>query len=421
MKTEPRDPHTLTPHPRNSRLHSNEQITALGRAMVEFGFHQPVVIDEGGTILVGHARTLAAIDIGLKQIPCVIASNFSEAQKRALVIADNRLHEFGAGWDEDILTDELRALMAQGIDVSLTGFDVPEPIVKPRADEDAVPPPPDQPTCRLGDVWEMNGHRLVVGDSRDPAVITLACGGQGSSRERDVPFIGLDKTPNLMVTDPPYGVDYDPQWRVDAIPDGTKRATGRAMNDHIADWREVWALFPGDVAYVWHSDLYASTCDESLRAAGFLPLTQIIWAKPRFAIGQGNYHWQHEPCLYAVRGKRKGKSKIDWQGGVQSTVWNVGHRRLAYGHGSQKPVEVMRRPILNHTRPGDVVLDPFLGTGTTIIAAQTCARRCVGVELNPRYADVIVTRYQSFTGQGATLASTGLSFADVAEQRLVAP
>lgn len=413
------NPESLTPHPRNSRRHTSEQITALGRAIMEFGFHQPVVVDEEGTILVGHARVLAALSLGLAKIPCVVAVGMSEAQKRGLIIADNRLHEFGAGWDEDLLTDELRALMAGGIDVSITGFDVPEPVVQRPPDEDAAPPPPDQPVSRMGDVWEMDGHRLVVGDSRDPVMVNLALRGQGPTAEIDV------VSANLMVTDPPYGVDYEPAWRNEVMrANGTMvsaRATGQVANDDIADWREVWALFPGDVAYVWHAGVHAAEVEESLQAAGFSPKAQIVWAKPRFVIGRGNYHWQHEPCFYALRQKAKGKPKVNWQGGAQSTVWTVGHSRSVFGHGTQKPVEVMRRPILNHTRPGEVVFDPFLGSGSTIIAAHTCARRCVGLELNPAYADVIVERYQSFTGRSALLAPTAKTYADVTNERLAAP
>lgn len=408
MTTEMRDPSQLIPHPRNSRRHSNEQITALGRAMTEFGFHQPVMVDETNTILVGHARTLAAIAIGLAEIPVVVAKHYSEAQKRALIIADNRLHEFGAGWDEDLLGDELRALMAKGIDVSLTGFEVPEPIVHASAaDEDDAPPLPQEPVSRLGDVWEMDGHRLVVGDAADPVVMNKALGEQRAAV-------------NLMVTDPPYGVDYEPAWR-NGIERANgsivgARATGRVLNDDLSDWREVWALFPGDVAYTWHAGVYAAEVEDSLRAAGFGVEAQIVWAKPRFAIGRGNYHWQHEPCFYALRRpKGKARPKVNWQGGRQTTIWAMTHNRSVFGHGTQKPVEAMRRPILNHTRPGDVVLDPFLGTGTTIIAAQTCARRCVGVELSPLYADVVIERYQSFTNRPALLA--GETFDEVREAR----
>jgi DNA modification methylase len=403
------DPATLKPHPRNSRLHSDEQITALGRAILAFGFHQPVVVDKSHTILVGHARTRAAIGIGLKSVPCVVV-DMPDAKARALVIADNRLHELGAGWDRDILDGELRDLMAAGIDVSLTGFDVPElQVDKAARDEEEAPDLGATAIARAGDVWEMGGHRLVVGSCTDPQVVATAMAGHEV---------------NLMVTDPPYGVDYDPEWRNRVIrADGsriTARATGRVTNDDRADWREAWALFPGDVAYVWHGGVASAIVQRSLEAAGFGLKGQIIWDKGRHVIGRGAYHWRHEPCAFAVRQAKKARE--NWRGGRgrQSSVWQIQHRKSASGHGTQKPVDAMRRPILNHTAPGEVIYDPFLGSGTSLIAAHTSARRCVGTEIDPLYADVIVKRYEGFTGMPAVLAATGETFAAVAEARLAA-
>jgi DNA modification methylase len=225
-----------------------------------------------------------------------------------------------------------------------------------------------------------------------------------------------------MVTDPPYGVEYDPAWRV-AVDGGGRHALGKVANDDRVDWTPAWSLFPGNVAYVWHAGIYAGEAGASLLAAAFEIRGQIIWRKQHFVMSRGAYHWQHEPCWYAVR---KGKP-AQWRGDrKQTTVWDVanlnphgGNREEQQtGHGTQKPIEVMRRPILNHTERGDVVYDPFLGSGTTLIAAEATERVCYGLEIDPQYCDVIVRRWQDFTGRQATLEATGRTFAAIAEERL---
>jgi DNA modification methylase len=204
-----------------------------------------------------------------------------------------------------------------------------------------------------------------------------------------------------MVTDPPYGVDYDPEWRNKAGVSATKR-TGRVANDDRADWRQAWALFPGDVAYVWHAAVHATTVAESLVACGFELRAQIVWSKNRFALSRGDYHWQHEPAWYAVRTG----ARSHWQGARdQSTLWSIGASPMedaATPHGTQKPVEAMRRPIVNNSARGDAIYEPFCGSGTTLIAAETMGRVCLAMELEPAYCDIIVGRWQTFTGRSAT-------------------
>jgi DNA modification methylase len=212
-----------------------------------------------------------------------------------------------------------------------------------------------------------------------------------------------------MVTDPPYGVAYDPTWRHRA---GVNKSTriGKVRNDEQADWGRAWALFPGAIAYVWHGALHSTTVAESLTKQGFTIRAQIIWAKERLVIGRGDYHWQHEPCWYAVR------SKGNWTGDrKQTTLWTISSKGQDTNtvHGTQKPVECMRRPILNNSCAGDPVYDPFLGSGTTLIAAQTSGRGCVGLEIDPAYVDVAVQRWQSFTGKQAVRVSDGLAFGSV--------
>jgi DNA modification methylase len=224
--------------------------------------------------------------------------------------------------------------------------------------------------------------------------------------------------PSLMVTDPPYGVEYDPAWRARAGVNRNKKKLGRSQNDDRSDWREAWQLFPGDVAYVWHASLFTSNVLASLEAAGFEHRAMIIWANDRFTLGRGHYQWQHEPAWYVVR---KGKTG-HWCGDrAQSTVWNIKAREDGgHGHGMQKPVECMRRPIQNHTNPGQCVYDPFAGSGTTIIAAETIGRVALAIDIDPAYVDVAVERWQNFTGRKATLESDGRTFDEVKAER-VAP
>ena len=218
-----------------------------------------------------------------------------------------------------------------------------------------------------------------------------------------------------MVTDPPYGVNYDPAWRNAVGLSETKR-TGKVANDDRADWREAWALFPGEVAYVWHGALHAGEVAESLAASGFALRSQIIWAKERLVLSRGDYHWQHEPCWYAVRkagtGHRSGDRK-------QTTLWSIPSRDqdAAIVHGTQKPVDCMRCPILNNSSPGQANYEPFSGSGTTLIAAETTGRLCHAIELDPAYVDVAVLRWQAFTGKAATHAETGTPFGAVASER----
>jgi DNA modification methylase len=268
-------------------------------------------------------------------------------------------------------------------------------------DENDIPEPPTDPVTRPGDLWILGKHRLLCGD--------------GTSAT-DVERLLAGATPHLMVTDPPYGVEYDPSWRNQAGVSSTSR-TGKVANDDRADWREAWALFPGEVAYVWHAAIFAKTVADSLEANDFKIRAQIIWSKPRFVLGRGDYHWQHEPCIYAVRKNGTGH----WQGARdQATVWAIGNggdEDEATVHGTQKPEECMRRPILNNSAEGDGVYEPFAGSGTTVIAAETTGRICFAMELNPAYCDVVIGRWQKLTGQKAVLDGDGRCFDDLAAER----
>ena len=397
MQIEQRDPKTLIPNPRNSRKHASHQIEALADAMQAFGFTQPVVVDGEGMILIGHARTEAAIAGGLETIPVIVRADLSEAQRRALVVADNRLHEFGAGWDEAILTEELRALMAQGIDITITGFDAPEGLAqKSKAQaEDDVPETPTTPVTQAGDVWHLGQHRLHCGDSTDPTLLAVCMAAK----------------PVAMVTDPPYGVEYDPEWRskiaTDKGGDASGFATGKVLNDDKADWREVWAGFTGASAFVWHAGTRAHEVHESLVAAGFEMKAEVVWVKNRAAMSRGHYHHQHEPAFYATR---KGK-KPKWHGPALSTLWEITHTKSHTGHGTQKPVEAMRRPVLALSAPGEVIFEPFSGSGTTILACEMIGRICIAIELSPEYCDVAARRWAVWTGEAPILMRAGVAVA----------
>ena len=408
-KVERRPIGALVPYARNARTHSDEQVAQIAASIREWGWTVPVLVDETGGIISGHGRVLAAQRLGIAEVPVMVARGWSEAQKRAYVLADNKL-ALNAGWDEGLLAAELKGLAELGFDAGLAGFSAEElarltlDAGGGLTDPDEAPEPPVEPVSVPGDVWLLGRHRLVCGDSTDADAVAKALNGV---------------RPHLMVTDPPYGVEYDAGWRNQRVrSDGTPiagRAIGKVLNDDEADWREAWALFPGEVAYVWHAGLRARDVVESLEAAGFQMRAQIIWAKSRFVIGRGHYHFQHEPCWYAVR---KGAT-AHWAGDrKQTTLWEIAHTKSETGHSTQKPIECMKRPIENNSSPGQAVYEPFSGSGTTIIAAEMTGRACHAIELNPAYVDVAVRRWQDFTGQKATLDGDGRSFDEIAAGRV---
>lgn len=393
----------LIPYANNARTHSEAQVAQIAGSIREFGFNNPVLVDGANGIIAGHGRVLAARKLGLTEVPVIELAHLSEAQKRAYVLADNKLAE-NAGWDPELLALELGELADLGVDLADLGFDGREldsllRLEGPDPREEDTPQPPADPVSRAGDLWLLGAHRLLCGDATDKTAVTRLLDGV---------------TPHLMVTDPPYGVNYDPAWRNETGAAQTTR-TGKVLNDDKADWRDAWALFPGDVAYVWHGALHAGTVAESLVASGFEIRSQIVWAKERLVLSRGHYHWQHEPCWYAVRGTGH------WSGDrKQSTLWQIPNRDqdTETVHGTQKPVECMRRPILNNSSPGQAIYEPFAGSGTTLIPAQSSGRVCNAMELDPAYVDVCVQRWQAFTGETATLDGDGRSFAEIAAERL---
>ena len=365
----------LIPYSNNARTHSDDQVAQIAASIKEFGFTNPVLVDGDNGIIAGHGRVQAARKLQLKSVPTIDLSYLTPVQRKAYILADNKL-SLNAGWDVELLQGELAGLDALEFDLSLTGFSDSElagflDTNEGLTDPDDVPDVPDEPTACLGDVWILGRHRLVCGDSTDADVVAKCLNGV---------------EPHLMVTDPPYGVEYDASWRADAGVNKNTKKMGKVLNDDQSDWSDAWALFPGDVAYVWHAGVQASTVAESLMANNFVIRSQIIWTKERFALSRGDYHWQHEPCWYAVKGTGH------WCGDrKQSTVWSINAREnKGIGHSTQKPVECMKRPIENNSSPGQAVYEPFSGSGTTIIAAEMTGRVAHAIELNPAYVDVAI-------------------------------
>lgn len=403
IKVQQRKVADLIPFARNSRTHSEAQVAQIAASIREFGWTNPILTDGANGIIAGHGRLQAARKLGLTEVPTIPLDGLTDAQKRAYVIADNKL-ALNAGWDMELLSSEIEGLGSEGYDLSLLGFSDDELAAmladktEGLTDPDDIPEVPADPVSVLGDVWLLGKHRIVCGDSTDADCVAKCLNGV---------------TPHLMVTDPPYGVEYDPEWRNKAMPaDGSPiggRATGVVLNDDKADWSEAWALFPGDVAYVWHAGNMAHTVAESLVSNGLNIRAQIIWNKSSMVISRGDYHPKHEPCWYAVR---KGKVGHYVGGRKQTTVWDIDKpQKSETGHSTQKPVECMKRPIENNSSAGQAVYEPFSGSGTTIIAGEMTGRSIHAIELNPAYVDVAVKRWQEFTGEQAVHAETGKTFA----------
>ena len=384
---------SLSLDPANVRKHGQKNLDAIKASLRKFGQQKPIVVDAKGIVLAGNGTLTAAKELGWTEIQ-IVRTALAGVDATAFAIADNRSAEL-AEWDDN-LSEVLEALKAEDFPLDEIGFDAddlaelggePEP-----SDADAEPQIDKAEELRakwgveLGQVWQIGDHRITCGDSTSAEVVKRLLG---------------DDKPHLMVTDPPYGVEYDANWRNEADRANGKaygaRAVGKVLNDDRADWREAWALFPGDVAYVWHAGVMAGSVAESLNATDFSIRSQIIWAKQVFAIGRGDYHWQHEPCWYAVR-----KGRIGHYNGerTQSTLWEIDKpKKSETGHSTQKPIECMERPIRNNSKPGDLVYEPFSGSGTTIIACERTGRKCRAVELNPAYVAIAIQRWADATGK----------------------
>ena len=419
----------LIPRANNPRTHSREQVAHIAASMREWGWTNPILVGADDDITAGHARLLAAEKLGMKEVPVIVLRHLSPAQRRALVIADNKLAIEGAAWDEEMLRIELAILHEEDYNLDLVGFDDVELQRLPEAqdnapgltDADAVPEVQPEPIARLGDLFILGDHRVICGDCTDPDVVARLLGGA---------------KPLLLITDPPYGIELDSEWRDRAGLNGCGPAEASYMKrrteghtettisgDTRADWSEAFALLPDlQVGYIWHASKFTSEVLAGLLRIGFIHHQQIIWDKQRTVLTRTLYWFQHEPCWF-VR-----KRNAPWYGkaGENSTVWscpspkfifNGSEKEEKFDHPTQKPMEVMRRPILNHTLPGEPLYDCFLGSGTTLIAAEQTGRVCYGVELDPKYIDVIIRRWQQYTGKQAVLDRDGRTFDELVEER----
>ncbi len=407
LHIEERPIESLIPREANPRTHSAKQIDQLVASIKEFGFTNPLLIDADGVVIAGHGRLRAATQLGMETVPTIRLEHLSEAQIRALVIADNKLAEL-AGWDEDMLARELQGIADMQLeldpefDLEVIGFDEAElaRLLQQEqdgaTDDDAIPSKVKK-RCGPGDLWQLGDHRLLCGDA---------------TNAEDVARLLDGAEPQLCVADPPYGVEYEGEWRWES---GLNNETGggrrkEVPNDDRADWREAWELFPGSVIYSW-----SAAGDLCIRAglglieAGFQIRNQIIWRKPHFPLSRGHYTYQHEPCWYAVK---KGR-KAHWIGDHKaSSVWEVSlDKNVEGGHSTQKPVELFTRAISNHQ--GEVY-EPFCGSGTGLIACEKLDRCCLAMEISPEYCDVILQRWEQFTEDKVELISRG---SEVSEEK----
>ena len=386
----------LIPYARNSRTHSDAQVAQIAASIKEFGFTNPVLIDETGSIIAGHGRVLASRKLNLVSVPCIQLSHLTEAQKKAYIIADNKL-ALNAGWDDEMLAVELTDLKNIGFDLDLTGFNTDEidallaPVgTEGLTDEDAVPEVPEAPVTVLGDVWLLGNHRLMCGDSTSIDAVEKLMDGQKA---------------DMVFTDPPYGVSYTggaKKW------DGIKNDS--LQNENLVDFLNAvfncGVLSTKDSApwYIWHASNTSADFYQALQQIGKKPSAQIIWVKNIMAGGFGDYRGKHEPCIYCSGGKNA------WHGGRdQHTIWNIDRERN-YQHPTQKPVALAEKALGNSSKSGDTIVDFFGGSGSTLIACEKINRHARLMELDPKYCDVIVQRWQEFTGKTATLEANGNPF-----------
>jgi hypothetical protein len=410
LRVEYRPLENLIPYAHNARTHSDAQVAQIAASIKEFGWTNPVLVDGDNGVIAGHGRLLASRKLGIVDVPVIELAGLSEAAKRAYILADNKL-ALNAGCDEAMLGLEIGDLSQLGVDLTLAGFSDRELQALAAGqhtgltDPDETPESPTEPIAALGDVWILGRHRLICGDCTDPAIVEKLLG---------------DVEPHLMMTDPPYGVSYDPQWRNRVRgADGTRvgaLAIGEVLNDDQADWRQAWALFPGDVAYVWHAALHTSAVSSSLEAAGFAIRAQIIWDKMRLVIGRGDYLAARTPLVCSQE-----RQTGHWAGDrKQTTVWGISSK-VPNGPRHAEAGRMHEATDDNNSSPGQAVYEPFSGSGTTIIAAEMTGRACYAVELAPTYVDVAVQCWQAFTGDQVRLASTDQLFEHVSRHRQSRP
>lgn len=400
MRIEQRPVAGLIPYVNNSRKHSEEQVAQIAASIKEFGWTNPILVDGANGIIAGHGRLMAARKLGMEAVPVIELAHLSEPQRKALIIADNKL-AMNAEWDNDLLMLELGELLEGGFDLDLLGFgkDELDALLSPTeateglTDEDAVPEVPAAPVTVIGDVWLLGRHRVMCGDS---CSIT------------DMEKLVAGRQADMWLTDPPYNVAYE---------GGTKEKL-TIQNDSMADdafrqfLRDAYVtadstMKPGAVFYIWHADSEGYNFRGAAQDAGWKVRQCLIWKKSSLVMGRQDYHWKHEPCLY---GWKEGAGHLWATDRKQTTILEFDKPSRNGEHPTMKPVALFEYQMLNNTKGGDLVLDSFGGSGTTLIAAEKNGRHSCLMELDPKYVDVIIKRWQDFTGKTATLESTGQPF-----------
>ena len=404
----------LVPYARNSRTHSTAQVDKIAASIKEFGFLNPVIVDGENGIIAGHGRILAAQKLGLKTVPTIEAAHLTDAQRKAYIIADNRL-ALDAGWDDEMLRVELQDLDAVDFDLTLTGFDLDEiaaltadETTEGLTDEDAVPEAPEQPVTVEGDVWLLGRHRLMCGDSTSIDAVEKLMDGRKA---------------DMWLTDPPYNVDMKAKNEMLQKAGKARKdsATFGIINDKMSDddfrafLTECYtsadaAMKEGAVFYIWHADSEGYNFRGAAKDMGWQIRQCLVWRKSVMAIGRQDYHWQHEPCLY---GWKDGAAHLWASDRKQTTVLDFNKPASSGLHPTTKPVDLFEYQMLNNTKGGDAILDSFGGSGTTVIAAEKNSRDAFAMELDPKYCDVIIKRWQDFTGQEATHEESGKTYAEL--------
>jgi len=392
MKIQEIEIEKLIPYARNSRTHSDDQVAQIAASIKEFGWTNPILVDGEAGIIAGHGRLAAARKLGLKKIPVIELSHLSPTQKKALIIADNKL-ALNAGWDNEMLALEFEELELDGFDLALTGFGEdeidalkPEQVTEGLTDEDAVPDVPEEPKTKPGDIYKLGKHRLMCGDSCSITDMEKLCDGQPV---------------DMWLTDPPYNVAYE----------GKTKDSLTIKNDSMADeqfrqfLRDAYVtadtvMKPGAVFYIWHADSEGYNFRGAAQDAGWKVRQCLIWKKSTMVMGRQDYHWKHEPCLY---GWKDGAGHLWATDRKQTTILEFDKPSRNGEHPTMKPVALFEYQMLNNTKGGDIVLDSFGGSGTTLLAAEKNGRYARLMELDPKYCDVIVKRWEEFTGKKAEL------------------
>lgn len=370
----------IRPYENNPRVNDGA-VGAVAESIREFGFQQPIVVDRGGVIIAGHTRYKAAQKLGMTEVPVVVADNLTDEQVRAYRLADNKTGEL-AEWDFSALEEELAGIGE--LDMSLFGFE-PKEMIEPEeiTEDDYEEEPPEVPKARPGDVYQLGRHRLMCGDSTDVQSVQKLCQGQV----------------DLLLTDPPYGVDYTGKTK-DALKIQNDAKTDEALRDMLADaFKAANAVMkPGAVFYIWHADSKSLVFHLACQMAGWEVRQVLIWAKNTMVMGRQDYQWKHEPCLY---GWKEGAGHLWASDRKQTTILEFDRPTKNKEHQTMKPVKLFDYQIQNNTKGGDIVLDLFGGSGTTIIACEQDGRCARVMELDPRYVDVIIDRWEKLTGERA--------------------